>query len=172
MNDPLFESSSASFETPLAMLRACHARMERQIATLQRLRRHLPEHGADAQARSAARAILRYFDGAAPMHHADEEASVFPRLVAHRPEAARPVAELADQHQRLEAHWRRLRALLSGISAGQRANLPPKDIEEFADAYATHLERENTWLLPLCDDALRDEDLAAIGREMAARREA
>jgi len=171
MIDPLFESSQASTDAPLAMLRACHARMERQLATLLRLGRHLPEHGADAQARSAARAILRYFDSAAPMHHADEEASVFPRLVARRPEAARPVAELAVQHDVLESRWRRLRVLLSGISAGQRANLPPKDIQDFADAYSAHLTRENAWLLPLCDEALRNEDLTAIGREMAARRE-
>ena len=81
MATDLFSDATApSFDDPLGMLAACHGRIERQLATLERLQRHLPEHGCDVDARAAARGILRYFDTAAPNHHADEEASVFPRL--------------------------------------------------------------------------------------------
>ena len=82
------EPGAPSFDDPLGMLRACHGRIERQLVTLGRLVRHLPEHGAGCRrARRGARAILRYFDTAAPNHHADEEASVFPRLLARAPDA-------------------------------------------------------------------------------------
>jgi hypothetical protein len=81
MATDLFSDAAApGFDDPLGMLCACHGRIARQLATLDRLQRHLPEHGCDVDARAAARGILRYFDTAALNHHADEEASVFPRL--------------------------------------------------------------------------------------------
>ena len=70
---PGFSSPAAGPEDPLAMLSACHERVERQCRTLTRLLPHLAQHGADAQAREAGQAVLRYFDEAAPNHHADEE---------------------------------------------------------------------------------------------------
>ena len=94
MADLFGDPGAPSFDDPLGMLRACHGRIERQLVTLDRLERHLPEHGADADAQAAAAAILRYFDNAAPNHHADEEASVFPRLLARAPDARELIASL------------------------------------------------------------------------------
>ena len=46
MTDHLLSDPAApSFDDPLGMLSACHRRIERQLATLARLQRHLPEHG-------------------------------------------------------------------------------------------------------------------------------
>ena len=169
MRDP-FGDPAPSFDDPLGMLSACHTRIERQLSTLERLARHLPEHGADAQARNAARGILRYFDTAEPNHHADEEASVFPRLLAHSASVRELVMDLQSQHEGLHARWRTLRPLLAGIASGQRANLPPRLVNEVQEAYARHIALEDETLLPLCSDLLGEDDLAAIGREMAARR--
>ena len=81
----LFPTPAApGFDDPLGMLVACHRRIERELATLARLQRHLPEHGCDDDARAAARAILKYFDGAAPNHHADEEDERVPALARRR----------------------------------------------------------------------------------------
>ena len=170
MSDPLGDSSAPSFDDPLGMLRACHGRIERQLATLQRLQRHLPEHGADPQARSAARALLRYFDHAEPNHHADEEASVFPRLLARAPSARDLIARLNDEHDRLGRNWRKLRPLLAGIASGRRANLPPALVHEVQRGYDEHLAIENEALLPLCAEQLTPDEMVAIGAEMAARR--
>ena len=172
MTSPILDSAGPSFDDPLGMLRVCHGRLERQLATLERLARHLPEHGCDANACAAARAILRYFDQAEPNHHADEEASVFPRLLARTPAARDLVAQLADDHLRLHATWRRVRPLLAGIASGQRANLPPALVHEAQQAYAAHLALENEVLLPLCADCLTHDELVAIGEEMAERRNA
>ena len=170
MSDLLREPPAPSFDDPLGMLRACHGRIERQLATLERLVRHLPEHGCDAQARSAARALLRYFDNAEPNHHADEEASVFPRLLQRAPSTRELVVRLEREHRSLKEQWRKLRPLLAGIASGQRANLPPGLVHDVQRAYDEHLAYEDEALLPVCDDLLSHDDLAAIGREMAARR--
>jgi hemerythrin-like domain-containing protein len=171
MKDLFGDSGAPSFDDPLGMLRACHDRIERQLVTLERLGRHLPEHGCDADARAAASAILRYFDSAAPNHHADEEASLFPRLLARAPDARDLIARLERDHHRTFAPlWLRLRPLLAGIAGGQRANLSPALVREAREAYDPHIATENDLLLPMCADVLRPEELAAIGAEMAARR--
>ena len=165
------EPDAPSFDDPLGMLRACHARIERQLATLRRLAVHLPVHGADRDAQLAARAILRYFDTAAPNHHADEEASVFPRLLVRAPAARAIVATLErDHHVAFHTNWRRLRPLLCGIASGQRDTLPPALVNRVCEAYAAHIALENATLIPMCAEALTLEDLVDIGGEMAARR--
>jgi hypothetical protein len=63
----------AGFDQPLAALAACHRRIEKQMATLARLPKHIARNGVDAEARLAISGILRYFLDAAPNHHADEE---------------------------------------------------------------------------------------------------
>lgn len=171
MADLFGEPGAPSFDDPLGMLRACHGRIERQLDTLQRLALHLPEHGPDRDAQLAARAILRYFDTAAPNHHADEEASVFPRLLARSPSARDLVARLEGEHRDVfAAHWRKLRPLLAAIASGQRDTLPPDLVREVREDYASHIAAENDTLIPMCEEALTPAELTAIGAEMAARR--
>ena len=81
INLPGHTPPPVGFEAPLEMLSACHARIEQQCATLQRLVPHVASHGADTQARSAAAGVMRYFDTAAVDHHADEEVDLFPALI-------------------------------------------------------------------------------------------
>jgi hemerythrin-like domain-containing protein len=169
--DLFSEATAPSFDDPLGMLNACHGRIERQLATLARLQRHLPENGCDVDARAAARGILRYFDTAAPNHHADEEASVFPRLRNAVPGRADTLlADLEREHAALATQWRHLRARLAGIAAGVRANLSPKEVADIRAAYVAHIAREEGELIPLAARIFDAETLAAIGHEMAARR--
>jgi hemerythrin-like domain-containing protein len=169
-HDLLTDHAAPGFDDPLGMLSACHRRIERQLATLARLQRHLPEHGCDHDARAAARGILKYFDTAAVNHHADEEQSLFPRLAPLAPAAAALLADLAADHQRLSAHWRHLRPLLAAIAAGSRANLAPRQVAELRHAYDVHLAREEGELIPLAGELLTPSALTEMGREMAARR--
>lgn len=163
-------SETATFDEPLEMLLACHGRIRKQLATLSRLERHLPEHGHDADARAAARAILRYFDSAAIQHHEDEERSLLPRLVARAPESRALAGRIEGEHVELAALWRRLRPLLSGIAAGQRAVMPPHLVSEITASYDAHIELEESMLIPLAREVLSSGELEAIGREMAERR--
>ena len=167
----LSDQSAPNFDDPLGMLSACHGRIGRQLETLARLQRHLPEHGCDHDARVAARGILKYFDTAAPNHHADEEGSLFPRLARARPGGIETLlADLERDHAALAANWRRLRPLLAAIAGGQRANLSPGQVAAVTAAYDAHIAREERDLIPLAAQTFDAATIAAIGREMALRR--
>lgn len=165
----------AGFDAPLAMLATCHERGERQCATLLRLVAHLREHGADAQAREAATAVMRYFDRASPDHHADEETDLFPALIESM--AGSDAVCLNDltrslkaDHRELEARWQTLRAPLERISAGQPETLDNGSVQALVDGYRQHSAREDAELLPLAARLLGDAALQRIGQSMRSRR--
>lgn len=165
------EQTAPGFDDPLGMLTACHRRIERNLATLARLQRHLPENGCDGEARAAARGILKYFDSAAANHHADEEQSLFPRLLRIMPvEVQALIDALERDHAALADDWLRLRPLLAAIAVGHRDNLSPKAVGDLTAAYRSHIEREESELIPLAMEACDATMIADIGREMAERR--
>jgi hypothetical protein len=159
-----------SFDDPLGMLVACHERIRRQLRTLGRLQRHLPEFGYDDDARAAARAILKYFDNAAVNHDADEEHSLLPRLLVAVPESSLLADRLQGEHDRLAANWRHLRPLLAAIAAAQRANLSPRMVHEVTALYQAHIAFEEDQVIPLARESLDSAAFIEIGLEMAARR--
>lgn len=168
-------SPAASFEAPLEMLAACHGRIERQCATLRRLVPHVAAHGADAPAREAAQAVMRYFDHAALDHHADEEQDLFPALLEAMAGSdavcLRDLTEqLSLQHRELEAQWRALRGVLERVAAGGAVALDAALVERFVGAYELHLQRENDELLPMAARLIDDDSLQRIGRAMRQRR--
>jgi len=172
---PGFSSPGASTEAPLEMLAACHGRIERQCETLQRLLPHVQAHGADAAAQQAARAVMRYFDSAAVHHHEDEEQDLFPALrEAMAGSDAVCIRELTDglvqDHRRLEALWRALRAALDALAEGRAQVLDEAVVGDFMAAYAAHMAREDTELLPMAARLLDDATLARIGQAMRERR--
>jgi hemerythrin-like domain-containing protein len=167
----LDQQAAPGFDDPLGMLHACHQRMDQQLQTLDRLRRHVVIHHADADARIAAGKIIRYFTTAAPHHHVDEEASLFPRLVAAAPEISGTIAALARDHAAIDAQWRKLLPRLSAIVAGAGAHLPPRDVIAFCDCNQAHIAREERDVLGIAAELLDVDTLAVIGGEMAARRQ-
>lgn len=172
---PGFSGPLAGVEAPLDMLASCHTRIERQCAILTRLVPHLEQHGADAEAASAAAGIIRYFDVAAPLHHADEEENLFPELLEAMAGSdavciREITASLAAEHRRLEADWRQLRNALTQIAEGRPAPLPTSDVQAFVQRYAGHLEHEDTELFPMASRLLGDAALSRMGGAMARRR--
>ena len=172
---PGFSGPVVGTEAPLEMLAACHIRIERQCATLERLASHLEEHGADDQARRAAQNIIRYFESAAVDHHADEEEDLFPALIESMAGSdavcIREIIDgLADDHRALEAAWRRLRPALLDIAQGTPTPLATNNVSTFTDLYRRHIQREDDELLPMAARLLGDVELAQIGRAMRERR--
>lgn len=166
---------TATTEVPLEMLSACHGRVQTQCETLQRLCAHLPAQGADRAAVEAAEAVLRYFRQAAPHHHADEEVDLFPALLDAAGEAdhaavRRLTRSLIEDHRVLEDWWRRLEAQLERVRGGDGAALSGDTVEAFVTIYTTHIEREESELLPLAAHLLGEAALARIGTAMRERR--
>ena len=172
MNNSLLEIAP-SLDEPLEMLEACHDRIEAQLQTLERLLQHLPEHGADLQARQAAQAILRYFDSAGPHHHADEEDNLFPLLIARSGEdtAVRArVADLLADHVRMAEALATVRQQLLPIAEGHSTTLEEKAVHLLTSRYRQHIARENAELISLSQSLLTAQDILALSRAMTARR--
>ncbi|GLS04791.1 hypothetical protein GCM10007860_19390 [Chitiniphilus shinanonensis] len=170
MRNP-FETEAVGFDDPLAMLHACHERVRHYAALLPRLAAHLAQHGADAQAAEAARAILRYFDVAAPLHHADEDDDLFALLGGRLSgEPLQTLRALQAEHDVLGAQWRVWREQLAQVVQGVAVALDEARAERFAAQYIAHADREETYVYPWAETLLRPEELARMGERMAARR--
>lgn len=171
----LFPSPAAGFDDPLEMLVACHERVRRNCLLVERIAGHLEDQGLDDEARVAAASVLRYFDIAGKNHHLDEEADLFPALLAvadatNRPGLQALVARLLDDHEALDALWADVRARLQALATGRPASLPPSLAAAFTRAYDEHIAEEEGVLIPLARRLLAAEALARLGASMAARR--
>ncbi|ARP77926.1 hemerythrin domain-containing protein [Bordetella genomosp. 6] len=170
-----FPAPAPDFDQPLQLLAACHGRIERQCATLERLAAHLSAHGSDDAARTAAASVMRYFDSAAVKHHQDEEQDLFPALIESMAGSdavclRQLVGSLTDEHRALGSAWRRVREVLQQVADGQPAAFAPGQAEDFIAAYRAHLRREDEELLPLAERLLDDGALADMAQAMRDRR--
>jgi hemerythrin-like domain-containing protein len=164
----------AGFEQPFEMLQACHERVHRMLGLLARLRAYLPEHGADEQARQAARDVMRYFDQAAPEHHRDEELHVFPALLAQGdPGTVSVVRRLQSDHLQMESRWSEARKVLAAIASGELAWLGTEEesaLDAFCGLHAGHIAAEEQIAYPAAVVLLNGPPLEAMSRDMMARR--
>ncbi len=113
---------AAGFDEPFDLLAGCHDRVRRSLQLLRRLVDHVRDKGVDADARSAATDVLRYFDVAAPQHHLDEERHVLPVLEASGDGALMAAARrLRNDHDAMAAQWKTLRMSLRLHSDAARA---------------------------------------------------
>lgn len=173
-----FSAPAAGFDQPLELWSACHGRVRRMTALLQRLAEHIEKNGVDADARTTATSIRRYFDEAAPHHHQDEELDLFPRLRARigQLEAAQAAAvtealtRLEQDHRDLGEIWQSLREALTLIEQGKAATLDRPTIGVFLDRYQAHMQIEDTTIEAALKRLLKKSDLDAIGKAMAGRR--
>ncbi len=171
----LHPSPSAGFDQPFEMLSACHERVSRMLALLQRLQAHLGAGLADEPARQAARDVMRYFDQAAPHHHQDEERHVFPVLLGSSDEHLMALANrLTDDHRKMAVTWAALRPGLEALAQGQwaaaRAEAHFAVWQAFMALYAGHARLEDEQAYPAARAQLGPVDQAAMGEEMAKRR--
>ena len=175
ISPPGFNAPAASFEQPFAMLDACHERVERTLRLLLKLVEHVAIRGVDAQARSAASDVLRYFNIAAPLHHQDEELHVFPLLLAQGDTAlSAQVRAMQSDHRQMERLWSELRPCLVALSEGDGAATDVPQLRQmacaFSDLYASHLQTEQEVLFPAAAQLKTPHQLQDMGDEMRRRR--
>lgn len=154
------------------LLLACHERIRRFVRLAEEVGRR--DDVDDAEVIDACQRCERYFAEALPLHVADEEDSLVPRL---RGISAEVDAALATMHAEHAAHPPLLGAFLDAARAVQAA---PGDrarrarlgeaAARLAAAFAPHLAIEEQVLFPAIRAALSDADRAAIVRELRARR--
>jgi hemerythrin-like domain-containing protein len=167
----LHAGPGAGFDQPFEMLEACHQRVERMLALLQRLSAHLATHGADSQAQQAARDVMRYFDLAAPHHHEDEERHIVPRL---REQGQIALAErLMSEHRTMSSAWAGVRCALQAVEQGRwltDSEVAAEQWRAFAALYRDHIALEEREVFPTARQHIDADALRAMADEMARRR--
>lgn len=171
----LLADPAPDFDQPVAVLKHCHGRIRKQLATLEKLLAHLPEHGADEQARQAAAAVLKYFDKAAHLHHEDEEQDLLPMLlaVAKGEDAATLqalVPVILQEHKDMDAMWQDLHEQLTGIADGSGTQLSASIVRRFVQSYHGHMEREEGIVAPMALRLFGPDQMARLGGAMRRRR--
>jgi hemerythrin-like domain-containing protein len=175
---PGASSPGAGFDEPFAMLAACHERVQRSLDLLRRLLEHVQSAGVDADARAAAHDVWRYFELAAPAHHADEELHLLPRLRDSGDLWLAAVARrMQADHDALRELWQRLgprlRELHHGASAPTVEALA--ELRELAAAFIAvhdrHLPLEDDIAFPRVHQRMKADELSEMGAEMAQRRQ-
>lgn len=174
MTSPLF-APVPGFDQPIAVLKHCHDKIRKQLATLQKLPGHLAQQGDADQAQQAAKAVLQYFNKAAHLHHDDEEQDLMPMLqaTASGNDAALLVTlvpEILADHQRMDAAWAVLRPELEAIAAGSGVQLSADGVRDFAGAYQAHMEKEEGQLAPMAKRLFSAQQMAQLGTAMQRRR--
>ena len=174
MNDFL-PDTAPGFDQPIAVLKHCHGRIRKQLSTLERLLAHLPEHGADEQARQAAGAVLKYFEKAAHLHHDDEEQDLIPmlRAVAQGEDAATLQAlapVILQDHKEMDALWQDLHEQLTHIADGSASVLSASAVQRFSQRYSSHMEREESTMAPMAVRLFSAEQMLQLGTAMQRRR--
>jgi pyridoxamine 5'-phosphate oxidase len=172
--DPLIETAPG-FDQPIAVLKHCHDRIRKQLRTLHKLADHLPESGADVDAKQAANAVIRYFNNGAVNHHEDEEHDLLPMLKATaKGEDAGLLQALMpgilEEHQQMDAVWRRLEEQLKAIAVGTSSALSPEDVNRFSEMYLAHMEKEEAHIAPMAKRIFSDAQMVQLGDAMRGRR--
>ena len=157
------------------MLLACHQRIRNFTGIAARL---AEAAGAAPEAvANAAEAVHRYYSIALPLHEADENESVYPRLRGRLSDPAERASlqAMVDQHgpidevvARLLPRWNDLKsrpANLATCAADLRS-----DSSHLQDLWTEHLALEEEIVFPLIRARLTVEDLDEIHREMKQRR--
>lgn len=169
-------TTRASADDPVAMMMECHERI-RRFARLG-VRVVEPNVAPADEIREAARSVHRYFSVALPLHVADEDESIAPRLQADD-RLSRPVREalvaMTAQHVTIDELLARALPLWAALAEGDPAAAAEAraQLDELAPRLATllelHLAHEEELVLPAVQ-ALPTETQVAIVAEMRARR--
>lgn len=167
--------SAPGFDQPIAVLKHCHDRIRKQLATLDRLVPHLASHGADPEARQAAAAVIKYFDKAAHLHHEDEEQDLVPMLqhTATGEDAAllaRLVPGILAEHHEMDGLWQQLHEELRGVADGSAARLSEATVRRFVDMYTQHMTVEEGNIAPMAKRIFSAAQMAQLGSAMQGRR--
>lgn len=164
------------FDTPLAMISACHRRIERRLEQLGHAVRWLaePNPSNHAEALRALGDVCRHFATAGAHHTDDEEQMLFPMLRESGD------ADLVAALDALEAEHRDLDSLHRDlVSLADRLNsrITPEDLERLRvvasalqSGYARHIQIEDARIMPLAAKTLTPAQIEKLGFDMRRRR--
>ncbi|MHC5212023.1 MAG: hemerythrin domain-containing protein [Planctomycetota bacterium] len=153
------------------ILSDCHEHIGERLTVLEDVARQLgaDQTLTDAQ-RTAVRDVLAFFEKAIPIHSADEEQTLFPRL-RERPPFAGTVGTPMDCMESEHVEHAALRSRLAeALEAGDGTGLG-RAARALAAEYRSHISKEEQILYPMAREVLTDPALLDVmAEEMRARR--
>ncbi len=171
---PLTSSQPKSSDDAVDLLIGCHQRIRHFTDVAVKLA-HSQGLAAQEIAQAAA-GVHRYYSVSLPLHEADEEQTLRPRLDAVADERIRhALFAMNDQHQAIDELLERLLPLLVLVKnnpdmlpdvGGEMCSIT-KALEEI---FRTHLQMEEEVIFPAIRQILPDSTRAQILSEMQARR--
>lgn len=157
------------------MLLACHQRIRNFTGIATRLGE--VEGAGASEIANAAETVHRYYSIALPLHEADENDSVYPRLRDRLTDASERASlqSMVDQHGPIDAVvarllplWEQLRVHPERLAVSAPALR--QDSLTLQQLWTEHLALEEQIVFPLIRARLTPEDLRDIHREMKHRR--
>ncbi|MBV8617386.1 MAG: hemerythrin domain-containing protein [Curvibacter sp.] len=144
--------TSATIPVDFEALDACHQQIASQLNALARLIRHIEAAGVDEEARQQAGAIEAFFSSTSREHHAEEERSVFPPLLASpNAELVDTVRTLQQDHGWIEENWLELAPQLRAIASGNLWQ-DQAEFQHYADVFLQlckdHIALEESLIYP------------------------
>lgn len=163
-----------SEEDPLEHLFACHRRVEQRLETLARAGERFTSEREEAL--HAIAVCLDFFATNGVRHTADEERSLFPRLLPRLTDGQRAViASLEEDHVTAGRLHAELHELAAGLHRAQPGSDTPlaayrECVRQLTGLYRRHIEVEDTQVAAMAREHLSPADLAALSEEMKLRR--
>jgi iron-sulfur cluster repair protein YtfE (RIC family) len=160
-------------DTVTGRLLDCHDRIRRFVAMAGRI--GTLEEATEAEVRSAAHDVRRYFVEALPLHVQDEEESLLPRLRGREVELDAALDRMHAEHEIHEPLLRSLVAICETLlSAPARRDALRSELiataAELDRELVAHLAAEEALIFPALERVLDERARAEIISEMALRR--
>jgi hemerythrin-like domain-containing protein len=168
---------SSSIEDAIDMLLGCHERIRHFSSVAVKLAHAQGASPADIV--EAANGLLRYFTIALPLHEADENDSLRPRLRRALPKgelAESALDAMVEQHEfidevaeQLVPLWRMVKSNPEKLDevSGEMCQLSGR----LNDLFSAHLQLEEETIFPALQRFVRGEELESMVREMKERRQ-
>jgi hemerythrin-like domain-containing protein len=177
--DPTMNAATAHEPVMLdgfEVLDACHRETLAKLGELAALVASLDGATPGPVARSTAADIVAFFSTTARQHHEDEEAHIFPGLLAGgSEEVVQAVRRLRQDHGWLQEDWHELEPQLDALASGQSwvdIDILREGTEIFVALSRDHVALEESFIYPEARTRMGETERRAMGREMAARRRA
>lgn len=160
----------ALLDTPLGYLLAEHVRHRGVCGALRRLA------SDDEFDRTLAGQVSAFLASDLALHHRDEDEDLFPLLSRRSlPEdgLGEILAQLTEEHRRIETQARRIVSALTAAGAGGASRMTQRAINlmlEYGSSEQRHLAVENGIVLVIARKRLKSGDLEVMTRSMKARR--
>lgn len=162
----------ATLDKPVDHLNACHRRIEQRLDTLERVIPHLCTKTEESLA--AIHGVFHFLDSNGLLHTADEEESLFPRLVEKlNPSERAAVDALEEDHDRAHALYHHLKSIVYTFGAQPCSELAAEyttTTQQLTALYRAHIEKEDALFPKLAALYLDDVQLRVISDEMKRRR--